>query len=189
MARYSKSKREEARRLYLTSEATSVAEISRRLKTKPHTIGLWKKEEDWDSLRLKIDRKAAEKLVEELANERVTLNAQHFKLWGVVVSRLFESLQQQGSKLDEIRSLERVAAILEKAQKGQRLARGLSLDGQTEEQIRAEAAAETRRLIDLFVDVVKREMPDEAVRDRIARVLLERLPHEHDEPEAESEAS
>ena len=88
-----------------------------------------------------------------------------------------------------VRALVRVSGILDKAQKGQRLARGLSLDGQTEEQIRAEAAAETRRLIDLFVDVVKREMPDEAVRDRIARVLLDRLPHEHDEPEGASDAS
>ncbi len=189
MPRYSNTKREEARRLYLTGEASSIAEIARRLKTKPHTIGVWRREEDWEGLRLKIDRRAAEKLVEELANERVTLNAQHFKLWGVVVSRLFESLQKQGAKLDEVRALERVSAILDKAQKGQRLARGLSLDGQTEEQIRAEAAAEARRLIDLFVDVVKHEVPDESVRDRIARLLLERLPHDHDEPEAESEAS
>ena len=189
MPRYSNTKREAARHLYLTGEASSIAEIARRLKAKPHTIGVWKKEEDWDGLRLKIDRRAAEKLVEELATERVMLNAQHFKFWGIVVGRLFESIQKQGLKIEDVRALERVAAILEKAQKGQRLARGLSLDGQTEEQIRAEAAAETRRLIDLFVDVVKHEMPDEAVRDRIARMLLERLPHEHDEPGAESEAS
>ena len=181
MPKYSNTKREDARRLFLTGEASSIAEIARRLKAKPHTIGVWRKEEDWDGLRLKIDRRAAEKLVEELANERVTLNAQHFKLWGVVVSRLFESLQKQGLNLDEIRALERVSAFLDKAQKGQRLARGLSLDGETEEQIRAEAAAETRRHIDLFIDVVKREVPDETVRDRIARVLLERLPHVHDE--------
>jgi len=69
-----------------------------------------------------------------------------------------------------------VANILEKAQKGQRLARGLALDGQTEEQIRAESAAEARRLIDLFISVVKAEVADEMVRDRIARRLLEGLP-------------
>ena len=63
MAKYSKSKREEARRLYLTGEASTVAEIARRLKAKPHTIGTWKAEEDWDGLRLKIDRQAAEKFV------------------------------------------------------------------------------------------------------------------------------
>ncbi len=178
MTQYSKTKREEARRLYLTSEATSVAEIARRLKTKPHTIGQWKKEEDWDSLRLKIDRSAAEKLVEQLATERVTLNAQHFKFWGVVVGRLFESVQKQGLNLDEIRALERVSAILEKAQRGQRLARGLSLDGQTEEQIRAQAEADGRALIDTFIDVVQQEIPDEQARDRIARALLDRCPGE-----------
>ena len=42
MPQYSKSKREEARRLYLTAEASSVAEIARRLHVKPHTIGVWK---------------------------------------------------------------------------------------------------------------------------------------------------
>ena len=123
MPRYSRSKREEARRLYLTGDAQSVAEIARRLKTKPHTIGEWKKEEDWDGLRLKIDRQAAEKLVEQLATERVTLNAQHFRFWGVVVGRLFESIKERGLDMEEVRSLERMAAILEKAQKGQRLAR------------------------------------------------------------------
>ena len=183
MPRHSKKTREEARRLYLTGEVTSIAEIARRLGAKPHTIGLWKKEEDWESLRLKIDRRAAEKLVEQLATERVTLNAQHFKFWGVIVSRLLKSIQKQGLNIDEIRTLERVAAILEKAQKGQRLARGLSLDGQTEEQIRAEAAAESRHLVDLFVEVVKTEVPDDPTRDRVARALLERLPSEPEEVE------
>ncbi len=124
MAQYPKTKREEARRLFLTGEATSVAEIACRLQTKPHTIGTWRREEDWDDLRLKIDRQAAEKLVEQLASERVALNAQHFKMWGVVVSRLFESAQNHSLDLDKVRTLERMAAIPEKAQKGQRLARG-----------------------------------------------------------------
>jgi hypothetical protein len=180
MPKHAKSKREEARRLYLTGEASSVAEIAKRLKIKPHTVGVWRKEEDWDALRLKIDRQAAEKLVEQLATERVTLNSQHFKSWGVVLSRLFSSVQT-GLKLDEIRSLERVAGILEKAQRGQRLARGLSLDGQTEEQIRAQAEADGRGLIDLFIDVVKQEVADEQTRDRIARALLERCPTESDD--------
>ena len=176
MPRHSKTRREEARRLYLTGEVSSVAEAARRLKIKPHTVGIWKREEDWEGLRLKIDRRAAEKLVEKLATERVTLNSQHFKFWGVVVGKLFEMVQQDGFRSDHVRDLERVAGVLEKAQRGQRLARGLSLDGQTEEQIRAEAAAESRHLIDLFIDVVKAEVEDEAVRDRIARALLERIP-------------
>src|SRR5438093_13346328 len=114
-------------------------------------------------------------LVGMLATARVTLNSSHFKLWGVVVSQLFESLQKE-TPAETVRSLERVANILERAQKGQRLARGLSLDGQTEEQIRADAEAEGRQLIDLFIDVVKAEVPDADVRDRIARAILERVP-------------
>ena len=178
MPRHRQKVREEARRLYLTGEATSNAEIARRLSVKPHTVATWKREEDWDGLRLKIDRQAAEKLVEQLATERVTLNAQHFRLWGVVIGQLVESMKNRGLNSEEVRNLERVTAVLDRAQKGQRLARGLSLDGKTEEQIRAEAAAEMRGLIDLFVDVVKAEVEDEVVRDRIARAILERAPTE-----------
>jgi hypothetical protein len=178
MARHSKRTREQARELYLTGEVTSVSEIARRIKAKPHTVGRWRKEEDWDSLRLKIDRRAAEQLAERIATERVNLNSQHFKLWGVVVSKLFESLQRTGLKGEEVRNLEKVSTILDRAQKGQRLARGLSLDGEAEEQIRAQAEAESRAMVDLIIDVIKSEVPDEGTRDRIARAVLERVPSE-----------
>jgi hypothetical protein len=177
--RYSRRKREEARRLFLTGEVPSVAEIARRLHVKPHTVGAWKSEEDWDDLRIKIDKKAAEQLVDKLASERVTLNASHFKLWNLVVLQLFETIQKD--KAMEIGNLKEVAGILERAQKGQRLARGMSIDGQTEEQIRAEAAAEGRSMVDLFIDVVKAEVADDDIRDRIARAILERLPKPDDE--------
>jgi hypothetical protein len=183
MARHSAKIREKARELYLTGEVSSITETARRLKIKPHTVGIWRKEEDWDGLRLKIDKRAAEKLVEKLATERVTLNSQHFKFWGVVVGRLFQSIQKTGLNPEDVKTLEKMAAILEKAQKGQRLARGLSLDGQTEEQIRAQSAAEMRNMVDLFIDVVKTEVSDEIQRDRIARALLDRLPDETEDEE------
>ncbi len=178
MARHSSKTREQARQYYLTGEITSVAEIARRLKVKPHTIGVWRKEEDWDALRLKIEKRAADQMVEKIASERVTLNAQHFKLWSAVVGRVLGSLKESGLQGEEIRNLERVAGVLERAQRGQRLARGLSLDGQTEEQIRAESEAQGRALIDFFLEVVKAEVEDEVVRDRIARALFSRLPAE-----------
>ena len=182
MARHTARTREDARRLFLTGEVTSVAEIARRLKVKPHTVAAWKKDEDWDGLRIKIDKRSAEMLVEKLATERVTLNSSHFKLWGVVVSQLFESMQKD-LPADRVRQLERVANILERAQKGQRLARGLSLDGQTEEQIRSEAAAENRSLVDAFVEAVKQHVADPEVREKIRQAVLAHLPAEpEDEP-------
>ena len=177
--------REEARRLYLTNEMSTNAEIATHLKVKPHTIGRWRREEDWDGLRLKIDRRAAELFVEKLATDRMNLNANHFKLWSVVVSQLLESLKVKGSE-DQVKNLEKVAAILDKAQKGQRLARGLSLDGQSEEQIRAEAATENRKLIDLFVEVLKEQVQDEDLRDRIARAILTRVPSDPEVSDAEA---
>ncbi len=175
MAKAPSKVREEARRLFLTGEMTNNVEIAAHLKVKPHTIGQWRRQEDWDGLRLKIDRRAAEMLVDRLASERVNLNTNHYKLWSVVVSQLLESLKTPGSE-DQVKNLDRVSAILDRAQKGQRLARGLALDGQTEEQIRADAEAEGRQLIDLFIEVVKAEVPDPDVRDRIARAILERVP-------------
>jgi len=174
--------REEARKLFLTGEVTSVAELARRLRVKPYTVASWKKEEDWDGMRVKIDKRSAEMLVEKLATERVTLNTSHFKLWGVVVSQLFESLQKD-TPADKVKSLERVANILERAQKGQRLARGLSLDGQTEEQIRSEAAAENRALVDAFVEAVKDHVSDPEIREKVRQAVLTLLPAE---PDAES---
>jgi hypothetical protein len=183
MARHSLKLREEARQYYLTGEVTSISEIARRVRVKPHTVGVWKRDEDWDGLRIKIDKRAAEQLVERLATERVNLNAQHFKLWNAVVARVFAAVQKGQIDGSETRDLDRVSAILERAQKGQRLARGLSLDGETEEQIRAEAAAETRHVVDTFLRVIKREISEPATRDRIAQAVLELIPRSMEDDE------
>ncbi len=176
MARHSKKTRERARELYLTGECNSIAEIARRLNVKSHTVGRWKKDEDWDGLRLKIERRAAEQMAERIASDRVELNERHFKAWSVVQGQVFEGMQNGGLDSNRVRDLDRVASILDRAQNGQRLARGLSLDGKNEEQIRAEAAAENRGLVDAFLDIVKAEVEDEDTRDRIARGLFERCP-------------
>ena len=56
--------------------------------------------------------------------------------------------------------------------------RGLALDGETEEQIRAGAQAQIRRLIDAFIDTVKENVTDEETRERIRRTILDALPEE-----------
>jgi len=171
-------KREEARRLYLTGEITTNAEIAARLKVKPHTVGRWRREEDWDGLRRKVDVKAAEMFVEKIATDRVTLNVRHYRLWELILARLFEGLKE--TKVPDVREIERIAGILDRAQKGQRLAKGLSLAGETEETIRAEAQAEHRRLIDTFIESVKENVKDEATRERIRQWILAALPEAED---------
>jgi hypothetical protein len=172
-------RREEARRLFLAGEVETNAEIAVRLGTKPHTVGKWRKDEDWDGLRRKIDRRAAEMFVEKIATDRTTLNVRHYRLWDLVMANLGETLKaNQGL---EIRELDRVAGILDRAQKGQRLAKGLSLSGETEEKILAESEAENRALIDTFTDAVKAHVADEETRERILRALFEAL--EKDEGE------
>ena len=134
-------------------------------------MGRWRKDEGWDDLRLKIDRRAAEMFVEQIATDRTNLNVLHYRLWEVILTRLMADVKQQAAL--DIRELERVAGILDKAQKGQRLAKGLSTTGETEEQIKAAAEADSRKLVDAFIDAVKENVPDELTRDRIRRSLLE----------------
>jgi hypothetical protein len=70
-----------------------LAEIAARLKTRPHTVGRWRKEEDWDWLRRKIDRRAAEMFVEKIATDRTTLNVRHYRLWELVLANLGDTLK------------------------------------------------------------------------------------------------
>ncbi len=179
MAKAPSKVREEARRLFLTGEITNNVEIATRLGLKPHTIGLWRRQEDWDGLRLKIDRRAAEMFCEKIATDRVTLNVRHFRFWELVLAKLAEDLK--GRKTLDVRDMDRVAGILERAQKGQRVAKGMSANGETDESVRAQAQAEIRRLIDAFVDSVKEHVTDEETRDRIRRAVLEALPGQEDD--------
>jgi hypothetical protein len=169
-----RKKREDARQLYLTGESKTNADIARQVGVKPHTIARWRREEGWDDLRLKVDRRAAEKLVEKLAGERTNLNLRHYRFWDAIMVHASE-VMKGGGTLD-IRDLERLAAIVERAQKGQRLARGLSLSGENEEQIRAQAQAEGRALVDVFIDAIKANVPDEVARERMRQAVLACLP-------------
>jgi hypothetical protein len=175
--------REEARRLYLAGEMHTNSEIATRLKLKPHTVARWRRDEGWDDLRLKIDRRAAEMFVEKIATDRMTLNVRHYRIWEVILTRLLEDLKQ--NKGLDVREMERIAGILDRAQKGQRLAKGLSVYGDTEEKIRAQSEAEIRKLIDAFIDSVKQNVPDEETRDKIRRTLMEAMPQEVDSPDDE----
>jgi hypothetical protein len=176
MARASAKIREKARQIFLSGETSSNAEIARHLKIKPHTVASWRRAESWDVLRVLVDRRAAEKLVEEIATDRVALNQRHYKFWELALARTAEVLKSDDVR--DLRSLERMTSILDRAQKGQRLAKGLSLDGDTEEAIRAQAQAETRSLIDMFITALKEHVTDESVREQIALAVLSRLPEE-----------
>lgn len=168
--------REEAMRLYLTGEVETNAEIAARLKVKPHTVGKWRRDEDWDGLRVKIDRRAAEMFAEKIASDRVTLNVRHYRMWELLVAKLAEDLK--GRETIDVRELDRIAGILDRAQKGQRLAKGLSLTGETEEAIRAQSEVEMRGLVDAFIESVKENVDDEETRERIRQSILQTLPEE-----------
>lgn len=170
---------EDARQMFLSGEVTSNAEIARRLKVKPHTVARWRKDEDWDGLQVKVDRRAAELFVEKVATDRTSLNINHDRMWQLMNADLLEKLK--AGQVKHVRDLYQAAAILERSQKGQRLARGMATPGETEEQIRAQAATEVRQLIDLVIDTLKAEVTDEETRDRIRRRIIAGLPEEEGE--------
>ncbi|HEV8242931.1 MAG TPA: hypothetical protein VGQ07_02975 [Nitrospirales bacterium] len=179
MAKVSSKTREEARRLFLTGEIRLNSEIAARLAVKAHTVGLWRRQEDWDGLLLKIDRRAAQMFVEKIATDRVTLNVRHFRYWEVLLAKLAEELKAK--KAMSVRDMDRLAGILERAQRGQRVAKGMSANGETEEGVRAQAQAEIRRLIDAFIESVKENVADEETRDRIRRAIFDALPQAEDD--------
>ncbi len=183
MGRANLKLREEARRLFLSRELNTNAEIAARIGVKPHTVGAWRKAEGWDDLRVKVDKRAAEKLIEQLSTEKVTLNVRHYKYWEYLLTQMVEDFK---SAKFGVREWEKIATIFEKAQKGQRLARGLSTTGETEEQIRAEAAAENRTLVDAFIEGIKEQVTDPDLRDKIRQAVASRLPTNQDngEPDA-----
>jgi hypothetical protein len=168
-----RDKRKEARRLYLSGECDTNAEIASRLSVKPHTVGRWRKEEDWDGLKLKIDRRAAEMFVEKIASDRVTLNVRHYRMWELLLVQATEMLKKDSGA--DFTPLEAAARFLDRVQKGQRLAKGMSLAGETEEAIRAQSQAEIRRLIDSFVDAVKENVADEETRESIRLAIFDAL--------------
>jgi hypothetical protein len=87
MPRANPRTREKARSLFLSGQADLNAEIAKHLRVKPHTIAAWRKAEGWDELRIAVDRRAAEKLVEEIASDRVALNQRHYKFWELTLAR------------------------------------------------------------------------------------------------------
>jgi len=172
-----KRKRKEARRLFLTGECTSNAEIGRRLGLKPHTVAKYRKEEDWDGLTLKADRRAAQRIIESVVTERVSLETKHYNYWEALLRQVGEKIRANAGVMDT-REMSELGALIEKAQRGQRLARGLSLDGENEQQIRAQGEAEMLHLIDVFIEAVKRYITDEQARDNIQRAVMETVPEE-----------
>src|SRR6185436_19496015 len=84
--------RREARRLFLSGEMETNAEIAAFLKVKPHTIGAWRRQEDWDELRRKAEKNAAEQMAAQVATENTNTNLTHFRVWGIVLTQLVETL-------------------------------------------------------------------------------------------------
>ena len=174
MAKLRRRMREKARMMFLSGEMAANAAIGRQVGVKPHTVAAWRREEGWDELRMKADRRAAEKLVEELATDRAELNTRHFKLWEALLTRAVHLLKNVDTQT--VAGLERIASILERAQRGQRLAKEVATAAEAAEAARLQAAADVGGFVDVFISAVKEYVADEETRDRLRLAILGGLP-------------
>jgi transposase len=177
MARPSAKDREEARMLFVTGQVTSNAELARRFKVKPHTIARWRKEDGWDNLRLKAEQRAAEKLVEEITSERIAVNTRHSKFWSLLESHVLAYMKSKTKGELDLAEINKLAAVVERLQKGERLAKEMAM-GLREDEIKAAHAGQMRTLVDTFIQAVKENVNDEDTRDRIATAIWRCLPEE-----------
>jgi hypothetical protein len=168
--------REEARILFLSGQEDSNAAIARHLGVKPHSIAGWRKEEGWDELRLKADRRAAEKLVEQLATDRAELNTKHYKLWEALLSKAVNMLRDPNMQTPK--GVEQISSVLMRAQAGQRLAKEIATVAEAEERARLQAQADVRAFVDLFVSAVREHVTDEETREKLRAAILGGLPQE-----------
>ncbi|MGH9867062.1 MAG: hypothetical protein ACREAA_02710 [Candidatus Polarisedimenticolia bacterium] len=176
MSRAPSEIRKEARRLFLSGEMDTNADIAAHLHVKPHSVGRWRKEEGWDDVRRKAERHHAEKQAKSIRSKVVVTNDTHLKAWDIILGQLVETLYKPDPA--KVKMLDRQAKILELTQRGQRLGRGLNVEGETEEKIRAESYATHRKMIDLFIDTVKETVPDEETRERIGQRLMAAVPRQ-----------
>ena len=130
-----------------------------------HTVGRWKKDEDWDALQpedrapgRRADGGEVSPPIASTLNDAALQGLGNRGESGRSSSRMQNVVVCNGERSP--RASRSVAAILDRAQKGQRLARGLSLDGKVEEQIRAEAESLTIRGTGrcVFIDIVRAEV-------------------------------
>lgn len=163
--------------LFVTGQVASNAELGRHFSVKPHTIGKWRKDGGWDSFRLKAEEHAAEKLVEEISSERVVVNAKHSKFWDLLTSHLLANLKNMTNGEFDLTQIQKFAAVLERLQKGERLAKDMAT-GLREDEIKAAHAGQMRTLVDTFIQAVKENVNDEQTRDRIATAVWSCLPEE-----------
>lgn len=176
MPKIRKQAREQARILFLSGEIASNAAIGRQLQVKPHTVAEWRREEGWDELKLKADRRAAEKLMEQLATDRAELNAKHYKLWEALLGKAVAMLRDPANQT--VRGLEQISTILHRAQQGQRLAKEIATVTEAEDRARLQAASDIRAFIDLFISAVKEHVSDDETREKLRTFILRGLPQE-----------
>lgn len=112
----------EIKHAYVSTEAT-LAELANKYGPSESQLRKRAAAEKWtderNKFRTETERKTTEKTVERISDERSEINARHYALWQMVIDKLERALMT-ALEVDEIETLTRA---LDRAHKGQRLAK------------------------------------------------------------------
>jgi len=117
---------------YVSTEAT-YAELAHRYGTSLDAVKKRAGKEKWPEQRHQVSTEIAlktdQKTIDRISDERSEINAKHYAAWGEVIAKLQAALKTT-MDLDEIDKLTR---SLERAQKGQRLAKDMVTEKTSQE--------------------------------------------------------
>jgi len=101
---------ENATRLFLSGELSSIKEIASAVNASPHTVARWRREGNWDGLKREIQVKAAAELRRRLAGRYEEHLALQREILGLVVVEVGAHLSRADLSSEDLSRLEDVVA-------------------------------------------------------------------------------
>lgn len=124
---------DKVRAVYVASETITHAELAHQFGTSLDSVKKRASKEKWAEQRhsvcTQIALKTEEKTIEKISDDRSEVNRVHYEMWGSVIAKLQDALKA-ALELDEI---ETITKALDRAQKGQRLAKDMVTDKTSQE--------------------------------------------------------
>lgn len=118
--------RNQVRSAFLAGQYPGVPQLAKAFNIPSKTIHQWRSSEGWDELKAQIDTEAKRRLVNKLAEKKSEIDDQHFKLWGAFDAQVFMYMKkaQDDKRLIGPKTLDTLSKVLERSQKGRRIACG-----------------------------------------------------------------
>ena len=100
------------------------------------TLTRWRREGNWDEEKFELEQEAADRARAELLDELASTQRDHFNMWKLFLWQVAEQLKDSEGRpmlIKDHGKLEAYSRVLERAQKGQRVALGVE-DGRLDDE-------------------------------------------------------